>query len=134
MNSKDDSLLRNKSSWIPTPNRDRSLEDCIRRLYRLSDSLEDESLPTISPNLPSNQLHALAELRRLVKEKSLLITESDKGGYICLFDPTYIIFENEGPFFLASIISSKYYQYYKRRSTILFSHLFAHSSIKTAIP
>ena len=47
-------------------------------------------MPTITPNLPSNQLHALSELRRLTKEKKLLITESDKGGYICLFDPSYI--------------------------------------------
>ena len=88
--SSDASLLSNKSSWTPIPNRDKSLEECIRRLYRLSDSLEDEPLPMIAPNLPSRQLRALGELKTLVRDKKLLITESDKGGFICLFDPIYI--------------------------------------------
>ena len=86
----DNSLLRNNSSWIPMPNRDKSLEDCVRRLYRLADSLEDETFPAITPNLPTSELKAFSELRNLIKEKKLLITESDKGGFICLFDPPYI--------------------------------------------
>ena len=86
----DDSLLRNKSPFIPMLNRDKSLEECIRRLFRLSDSLEDERLPETPPNLPASELKALGELKALIKEKKLHIIESDKGGFICLFDPIYI--------------------------------------------
>ena len=86
----DESLLRNKSPFIPTPNRDKSLEECVSRLFRLSDSLEDEVLPEVSPNLPASELKALGELKSLIKEKNLHIIESDKGGFICLFDPHYI--------------------------------------------
>ena len=88
--SSDPSLLSNKSSWTPIPNRDKSLEDCIRRLYRLSDSLDDERLPFVTPNLPKGQLKALGDLKNLIRNKELLVTESDKGGFICLFDPPYI--------------------------------------------
>ena len=86
----DGSLLRNKSSFIPMSNRDKSLEECIGRLNRLSDSLEDESLPQMSPNLPASELKAFGELKNLIREKKLHIIESDKGGFICLFDPIYI--------------------------------------------
>ena len=86
----DNSLLSKKSSWVPFLTRDRQLDECCRRLSRLADSLEDESMTYAPPNLSSSELHALTELTNLVKEKKLWITESDKGGFICLFDPDYI--------------------------------------------
>ena len=86
----DTSLVRNPSSWIPNENRDRHLEDCIRRLNRLSDNLEDESTRSISPNLSKSELTALGQLIAMVKEKRIWIAESDKGGLICIFDHDYI--------------------------------------------
>ena len=52
-------------------NRDGQLEDCIRRLNRLSDSLEDETIRQISPNLSKSELTALSQLILMVKEKKI---------------------------------------------------------------
>ena len=71
-------------------NRDGQLEDCIRRLNRLSDSLEDETIRQISPNLSKSELTALSQLISMVKEKKIWIAESDKGGLICIFDYEFI--------------------------------------------
>ena len=89
-NNSDNSLVRNTSSWIPLPNRDRHLEECIRRLNRLSDSLENE--PTLSPhpNLSKSESLALAQLSAMVKEKKIWVAESDKGDIICNFDHSFI--------------------------------------------
>ena len=86
----DNNLVRNPSSWIPLPNRDRHLEECIKRLNRLSDSLEDE--PTLSPipNLSKSESAALGQISTLMKEKKIWIVESDKGGLICIFDHSFI--------------------------------------------
>jgi hypothetical protein len=36
------------------------------------------------------QLKALGEMKQLINNKNLLVTESDKGGFICLLDPPYV--------------------------------------------
>ena len=90
MNDNDQSLVKNPTKSIPAENRDRSLEECIRRLFRLSDSLEDEQSISPPPNLSKSEAAALNELSTLVKEKKLWIVESDKGGLICLFDFSFI--------------------------------------------
>ena len=89
-NFSDESVVRPKSNWIPNPNRDKHLEECISRLYRLADSLVDDAIPDVTPNLPAGELKAFSQLTKLVNDKRLWIVESDKGGIICLFDHAYI--------------------------------------------
>ena len=86
----DKSLVRNASPFIPSSNRDRHLEDCISRLNRLSDSLEDEPSHSTPPNLSKLESIALNELTTLVKERKIVIVELDKGGLICIFDHSFI--------------------------------------------
>ena len=66
------------------------MEECIRRLNRLSDSLEDEPALSPVPNLSKSESTALGQFTTLMKEKKIWIVESDKGGLICIFDHSFI--------------------------------------------
>ena len=65
---------------MPNANRDRHLEECISRLNRLSDSLEDEPPISTTPNLSKPELAALSQLIALVKDKKNMDLGIRQGG------------------------------------------------------
>ncbi|CAG2235687.1 unnamed protein product [Mytilus edulis] len=77
----DDSLVRNKSTFIPNTGRNKCLDDYIENLsnYPLTPI-------KVNHNLTKGEKSALQNLRN---DKSIVIKQADKGGAIVIMDSDY---------------------------------------------
>lgn len=80
----DESLVRNKSDWIPPKNRDQHLEEYVNLITNIpEDSSENKK---IKHNLTKQEREALIVLS---KDKNIVIKEADKGGTTVIMDSIY---------------------------------------------
>ena len=80
----DDTLVRNKSTYNPKPNRNQTLDNCINALSKVA---SEQSQPrSIKNNLSKKQQKALKELQN---NDDIIIKKADKGGAICIMDRSF---------------------------------------------
>ena len=71
----DQSLVRNKSNWIPPKGRDSDLEAFVTNVTDIPLTPNDKS--KIKHNLPKSQQNSI---KSLTDDESIIIKEADKGG------------------------------------------------------
>ncbi len=79
-------IARNKSKFCPPHNRNKTLDNGIENLQRVSRNLKSLHVKTPKENLTHSERRALKELSQ---DPSIIIKEADKGGAVCVLDRSF---------------------------------------------
>eukprot|EP00106_Octopus_bimaculoides_P002063 XP_014769505.1 PREDICTED: uncharacterized protein LOC106868650 [Octopus bimaculoides] len=82
-NNEDESLVRNKSNYLPPKGRNKTLDDFCNRIQNFPHTFYKSK---IVPNFNNTQWKQLIQLKN---DKDLTIKEADKGSAVVLMDTEY---------------------------------------------
>ena len=79
-----ESLVRNKSNWIPSKGRDKDLESFVSNVRDIP--LHPNEIKNIKYNLSKPQQNCITSL---ANDKNIIIKEADKGGTTVIMDTSF---------------------------------------------